>query len=175
MRFGDQRMTGHGASQCEGCDRLRPSPRPVRTSDWRRAGAPRSNAGRPGFVSAQHCDAERPHTPLLRVRLPGLTGADGKTGRGGGCCVARRCDGRPSHRCHAAADERSAGSWGRTWPQAAKIPIVATSTEVVDWMFHWDPRVAYPYWASRAEPKKPSTCSGVKPSHMSACSARIHS
>jgi hypothetical protein len=60
-------------------------------------------------------------------------------------------------------------------PPGEKIPIVATSTEVVDWMFHWDPRVAYPYRASRAEPKQPSACSGVKPSHMLACSVRIHS
>jgi hypothetical protein len=36
------------------------------------------------------------------------------------------------------------GASGRTWPHAAKMPILATSTEVVDWMFHWDPRVAYP-------------------------------
>lgn len=26
-----------------------------------------------------------------------------------------------------------------TWPQAAKIPIVATSTEVADWMLHCEP------------------------------------
>jgi hypothetical protein len=37
--------------------------------------------------------------------------------------------------CYAAPMGDQRGSWGRTWPQAAKIPIVATSTEVVGWMF----------------------------------------
>ena len=31
-----------------------------------------------------------------------------------------------------------------TWPHAAKMPMLATSTEVVDWTFHCEPSVPYP-------------------------------
>ena len=126
-------------------------------------------------MSARHCDVGAAAHVLLAVRLPRLTGADGKSVV---WAVAEGPVGATDARAAPVMQRRweiSGGSQGRTWPQAEKIPIVATSTEVVDWMFHWEPRVAYPYRASRAEPKKPSTCSGVKPSHMSACSARIHS
>lgn len=63
-----------------------------------------------------------------------------------------------------------------TVAQAAKMPMVAvTPTEVLEAMHHCMPNEEYPYSTSRASPKYPRTCSGVNPSHTSACSVRIHS
>lgn len=57
--------------------------------------------------------------------------------------------------CGAAGRKSALRRQARTRPQAAKIPIVATSTEIVDWFFHWDPRVAYSYRGESRGAKEP--------------------
>ena len=59
----------------------------------------------------------------------------------------------------------------RAW--AAKMSIVATSTEVVDSMLHWRPSAAMLGRSRPAAVKKARTWVSVKPSQTSACSSRI--
>jgi hypothetical protein len=59
------------------------------------------------------------------------------------------------------------------WACAAKISMVATSTEVVDSMLHWRPSVAMLGRSRPAPVKNAWTWGSVKPSQTSACSSRI--